>query len=209
MRLNLGIRRRLAALFDGDWRRIELLYSILFTLPGSPILYYGDEIGMGDNIWLDDRDGVRTPMQWEAGPNGGFSCGGIPLKCLYTPLIDDERFGYRIVNVASQRADQGSLWHTLRRMIAVRKGQHALGDGGCEFLPVVNPAGLALVRTNGGETILALHNLSALPQAIALDLSRWQEATVGNLLSARRFPTVGDRPYLVTFRPYEYLWLKL
>jgi maltose alpha-D-glucosyltransferase/alpha-amylase len=164
---------------------------------------------MGDNIWLDDRDGVRTPMQWDTRPNSGFSCGDIPPKRLYSPLIDDERFGYRNVNVASQRADQGSFWHTLRRMIAVRKGQHALGDGGCEFLPVVNPAGLALVRTNGGETILALHNLLALPQAIELDLSRWQEATVGNLLSARRFPTVGDRPYRITFRPYEYLWLKL
>lgn len=209
MRLNLGIRRRLATLLDGDRRRIELLYSILFTLPGSPILYYGDELGMGDNIWLDDRDGVRTPMQWDAGPNGGFSCGDIPPKGLYAPLIDDEHFGYRNVNVASQRADQGSLWHTLRRMIAVRKGQKALGRGGCEFLPTVNPAVLAMVRSNGGETILALHNLSALPQTIELDLSRWQEATEDNLLSARRFPPVGDRPYMVTFQPYEYLWLKL
>jgi len=188
MRLNQGVRRRLAALFDGDRRRIELLYSILFTLPGSPILYYGDEIGMGDNIWLDDRDGVRTPMQWDTRPNSGFSCGDIPPKRLYAPLIDDERFGYRNVNVASQRADQGSFWHTLRRMIAVRKRQHALGRGGCEFLPVVNLAVLALVRTSGGETILALHNLSALPQAIALDLNCWQGSVVNNLLATRRFP---------------------
>lgn len=209
MRLNLGIRRRLASLLDNDRRKIELLNSILFTLPGSPILYYGDEIGMGDNIWLDDRDGVRTPMQWDAGPNAGFSRRELPPEPLYAPLIDDERFGYQRVNVVSQRADPASLWHTLRRMIAVRKGHPAFGCGDYEFLPIGNLAVLALVRTCATETVLALHNLSVQPQTIRLDLGPFGRSSAGDLLSARQFPTVGDSPYPVTLDPYGYLWLKL
>ncbi|MBI3761327.1 MAG: maltose alpha-D-glucosyltransferase [Chloroflexi bacterium] len=177
MRLNLGIRRRLAPLLDGDRRKIELLNSLLFTLPGSPILYYGDEIGMGDNIWLDDRDGVRTPMPWD--------------------------------NVAGQRADDSSLWHTLRRMIAVRKEHRAFGRGGCEFLKIENRAVLAAVRAGDGETILAVHNLSPATQRILPDLRRWKSATVRDLLSGRSFPGVTDEPYAITLTPHEYLWLKL
>ena len=132
MRLNLGIRRRLAPLFDGDRRKIELANALLFALPGSPFLYYGDEIGMGDNIWLDDRAGMRTPLQWDDGPNAGFSTAAPTL--LYLPLIDDERFGYQRVNVRAQRADAGSLWHTLRKLLSVRKEHLAFGLGSFEFL---------------------------------------------------------------------------
>jgi maltose alpha-D-glucosyltransferase/alpha-amylase len=207
MRLNLGIRRRLAPLLDDDRRKVELAHSILFTLPGSPILYYGDEIGMRDNIWLDDRDGVRTPMQWGEGPNAGFSNAGP--EALYAPVIADERFGYQRVNVAAQRADAASLWHTLRRMIAVRQGHRAFGRGACEFLRIENRAVLATVRTAGDETILAVHNLSALPQHLQPDLRRWKGAKVSDLLSGRSFSDVMDEPYALALNSYEYLWLKL
>jgi len=209
MRLNLGIRRRLAPLLDGDRRKVELLSSILFTLPGAPIIYYGDEIGMGDNIWLDDRDGVRTPLQWDAGPNAGFSTRDVPPERLYAPLIADERFGYQRVNVAAQRADPDSLWHTLRRMIAVRKQQRAFGQGACEFLPVENRAALAVVRTFADETILAIHSLSPAEQHILLDLRRWSGARVHDLLAARTLREVTPDPHPLALPPYGYLWLKL
>jgi len=209
MRLNLGIRRRLAPLLDGDRRKVELLSSILFTLPGAPIIYYGDEIGMGDNIWLDDRDGVRTPLQWDAGPNAGFSTRDVPPERLYAPLIADERFGYQRVNVAAQRADPDSLWHTLRRMIAVRKQQRAFGQGACEFLPVENRAALAVVRTFAEETILAIHSLSPAEQHILLDLRRWSGARVHDLLAARTLREVTPDPHPLALPPYGYLWLKL
>jgi maltose alpha-D-glucosyltransferase/alpha-amylase len=209
MRLNLGIRRRLAPLLDGDRRKVELLSSILFTLPGAPIIYYGDEIGMGDNIWLDDRDGVRTPLQWDAGPNAGFSTRDVPPERLYAPVIADERFGYQRVNVAAQRADPDSLWHTLRRMIAVRKQQRAFGQGACEFLPVENRAALAVVRTFADETILAIHSLSPAEQHILLDLRRWSGARVHDLLAARTLREVTPDPHPLALPPYGYLWLKL
>ena len=209
MRLNLGIRRRLAPLLDGDRRKVELLSSILFTLPGAPIIYYGDEIGMGDNIWLDDRDGVRTPLQWDAGPNAGFSTRDVPPERLYAPLIADERFGYQRVNVAAQRADPDSLWHTLRRMIAVRKQQRAFGQGACEFLPVENRAALAVVRTFAEETILAIHSFSPAEQHILLDLRRWSGARVHDLLAARTLRQVTPDPHPLALPPYGYLWLKL
>ena len=209
MRLNLGIRRRLAPLLDGDRRTVELLSSILFTLPGAPIIYYGDEIGMGDNIWLDDRDGVRTPMQWDAGPNAGFSTRDVPPERLYAPVIADGRFGYQRVNVAAQRANPDSLWHTLRRMIAVRKQQRAFGQGACEFLPVENRAALAVVRVFAEETILAIHNLAPLAQSLALDLHRWSGARVHDLLAARTLREVTTDPHPLALPPYGYLWLKL
>ncbi|MBN2549328.1 MAG: maltose alpha-D-glucosyltransferase [Anaerolineales bacterium] len=206
MRLNLGIRRRLAPLLDGDQRKIELLYSILFSLPGSPILYYGDEIGMGENIWLEDRNGVRTPMQWDDSPNAGFST--APMEALYAPLIDDERFSYRQVNVAVQRRTRGSLWNVIRKMIAVRKEQPAFGCGACQTAAADNNLTvLALIRSWSGETILTLHNLSDQPQSVQLDLSCWAGAPVADLLSDRRFPVCGDEPYPVELGAYEYLWL--
>jgi maltose alpha-D-glucosyltransferase/alpha-amylase len=207
MRLNLGIRRRLMPLLDGDVSKIELLNSLLFTLPGSPILYYGDEIGMGDNIWLDDREGVRTPMQWEAGPNAGFSTAAADK--LYLPVIDDERFGCQHVNVAAQRADSHSLWHTLRRMMAVRKAHRAFGWGRCEFLDAGDRAVLAALRADGQETILAINNLSPFPHNLRFDLSRWQGARVRDLLSGRAFPNALENPYPLTLQAHEYLWLNL
>jgi maltose alpha-D-glucosyltransferase/alpha-amylase len=207
MRLNLGIRRRLAPLLDGDRRKIELANALLFALPGSPILYYGDEIGMGDNIWLDDRDGVRTPMQWNAGPNAGFSTASPGV--LYAPLIDDERFGYRRVNVAAQRADAGSLWHTLRELLSIRKAHPAFGRGSYEFLDSGNRSVLAVVRAHGAQVILAVSNLSPLPQHIRLDLRRWRGASVRSLVADRAFPNVPGDSWALTLLPYEYLWLEL
>ncbi len=204
MRLNLGIRRRLAPLLDGDRRKIELLNSILFTLPGSPILYYGDEIGMGDAIWLDDRDGVRTPMQWDGGQNAGFST--APPEKLYASPVDDEQFSYHHVNVAAQRADPGSLWNTLRRMIAVRKQEPALGCGNCQILPIENRAVLGLVRSCDGQSVLALHNMSAHPQTVELSSQRGQAA---RLLSSHPHPDALDLSHALTLNPYEYLWLKV
>jgi maltose alpha-D-glucosyltransferase/alpha-amylase len=204
MRLNLGIRRRLAPLLGGDRRKIELLSSILFTLPGSPTLYYGDEIGMGDNIWLDDRDGVRTPMQWDGGQNAGFSA--APPEKLYASPVDDERFSYLSVNVAAQRADPDSLWNTLHRMIAVRKQEPAFGCGECQFLPIENRAVLGLVRTCDGQRALALHNLSANPQTVEFSSQRGQAV---RLLSSHPHPDALDPSRALTLNPYEYLWLKV
>jgi maltose alpha-D-glucosyltransferase/alpha-amylase len=207
MRLNLGIRRRLAPLLDGDRRKIELLNSILFSLPGSPIVYYGDEIGMGDDIWRDDRNGVRTPMQWEASPQSGFST--APVNKLYALPIDDEHYGYQRLNVAAQRADPGSLWHTVRRMIAIRKGQRAFGWGGCEFIPLPGRAVLAFLRIYQDEAVLALHNLSTQPQAIEIDLPRWRGVRAEPLLVTQAHPAALKVPFKLTLRPYEYLWLSL
>jgi len=207
MRLNLGIRRRLAPLLDGDRRKIELANAVLFALPGSPFLYYGDEIGMGDNIWLNDRDGVRTPMQWDSSPNAGFST--APADRLYAPVVDDAVFGCQRVNVAALRADAGSLWHTLRKLLSVRKEHPAFGQGSFEFLENANRAVLALARTCEAETIVALNNLSPLPQQVQLDLHRWQGMRVRDLLADRVFPSVPDHPEVLTLQPYEYAWLEL
>ena len=181
--------------------------SILFTLPGSPTLYYGDEIGMGDAIWLDDRDGVRTPMQWNGGQNAGFST--APPEKLYASPVDDERFSYHHVNVAVQRADPDSLWNALRRMIAVRKQEPALGCGDCRFLPIENHAVLGLVRTCDGQSALALHNMSALPQTVEFTSQRGQRLRATYLLSARPRPDALDLSHALTLNPYEYLWLGL
>ncbi len=207
MRLNLGIRRRLAPLLDGDRRKIELANALLFALPGSPFLYYGDEIGMGDNIWLEDRDGVRTPMQWDVGPNAGFST--APADKLYAPVIDDAVFGYRRVNVAAQRAEAGSLWQTLRKMLSVRKEQPALSQGSYEFLESGNRSVLAVLRARDADTILAVHNLSSQAQPIQLDLRRWKGMRVRNLLSDRVLPDVSDKAEALTLQPYQYTWLEL
>ncbi len=206
MRLNLGIRRRLAPLLDNDRRKIELANSLLFTLPGSPVIYYGDEIGMGDNIGLPDRTGLRTPMQWTDGPNAGFS--PSPAERLYAPVVDGEYSPLR-VNVAAQRRDPGSLYHTIRRMIAVRKAHPVFGWGRCEFLPAASGAVLALARTFDDETILALHNLSADPQTAALDLSRWGEMQPVDLLSPGRSCDRVQGPFTFRLEPYEYRWIQL
>jgi maltose alpha-D-glucosyltransferase/alpha-amylase len=169
-------------LLGGDRRKIELAYALLLSLPGSPIVYYGDEIGMGDNIWLNDRDGVRTPMQWDASANAGFANADVPPERLYAPLITDERFGYHRVNVAAQRADPHSFWHTLRQMLALRKAHPAFSAGAVEFLDFENVAVLGIKRLHPTETILALHNLSAETQTVNV-IGAWHEIISDRALS--------------------------
>ncbi len=207
MRLNLGIRRRLAPLLENHRGRLELAHSLLFTLPGSPVLYYGDEIGMGDNIWLEDRDGVRTPMQWTAGPNAGFS--SADPAALYVPVIDDEVYGYQKVNVEAQRADPGSLLNRIRQMIRIRKAQRALSRGDCRFLTPENRAILAYLRSCGSETVLVVNNLSARPQVADLDLEAWTGRRPDDLVGAGRFPPITSPLHRLGLEGYGYRWLKL
>ncbi len=189
MRLNLGIRRRLAPLLDNDRRKIELLVSLLFTLPGSPILYYGDEIGMGDNIYLGDRNGVRTPMQWTGDRNAGFS--RADAARLYLPMIVDPVYGYQGINVEAQLRTPSSLLHWMRRIIAVRKKTRVFGRGTLRFLRPMNDSVLAHVRSHEGETVLAVHNLSASAQPVELDLRAMGPAHPGR--DARRQPVPHHR----------------
>ncbi|MBZ0309261.1 MAG: maltose alpha-D-glucosyltransferase [Anaerolineae bacterium] len=207
MRLNLGIRRRLAPLMDNDRRRIELLNAELFTLPGSPILYYGDEIGMGDNIWLFDRNGVRTPMQWDASPNAGFSTSD-PNQ-LYQPVIDDEVYGYQKVNVQAQRADPNSLYNTLKHMIRVRKQHETFGLGTFRFCLPDNEAVLAYLREYEGERILCVFNLSDQEETAHFDGLDCVGQTPVNILTDETLPPVQQNGYILTLAPYAYLWLKL
>ena len=219
MRLNLGIRRRLAPLLDNDRARIELANSLLFTLSGAPVIYYGDEIGMGDNIWLHDRDGVRTPMQWTAGPHAGFSTRPVvdAATDLYAPVIDDEVYGYRRVNVQAQQADPGSLLQQMKEMIRVRKSQPALARGDVEFLDAAhagkpgenNDAVLACLRAVDGETVLAIHNLSDRPQTVELDLSALAGTVPQDLFNGEQLAPVGADPYALHLERYEYGWLRL
>ncbi len=207
MRLNLGIRRRLAPLLGNDRSRIELANSLLFTLPGSLVLYYGDEIGMGDNIWLADRDGVRTPMQWSSGPNAGFS--PAPAFALSDPVIDDETYGFQRLNVAAQQADPNSLLKRMREMIRVRKAHPAFGRGDLSFLAAPDPAVLAFVRADPSETILAIHNLAENRRETRLDLAAFAGQSPVDLFSGQRLPTVAADPYALTLPPYGYRWLRL
>jgi maltose alpha-D-glucosyltransferase/alpha-amylase len=204
MRLNLGIRRRLAPLLEHDPRKIRLAHSLLFTLPGSPILYYGDEIGMGDNIWLDDRNGVRTPMQWEPGETAGFS--EAPAESLYAPVIKDEVYGPAKVNVELQRAQPDSLLNTIRHMIAIRKGQPAFGRGEFEWMDVENPGIAAFRRTHEDASVLAIHNLSDREQALLLSIKK-SVTSMTDLLTQRNFAPAGETLQL-TLEPYQYVWLK-
>jgi maltose alpha-D-glucosyltransferase/alpha-amylase len=207
MRLNLGIRRRLAPLLDNDRARIELANSLLFTLPGAPVVYYGDEIGMGDNIWLDDRDGVRTPMQWSGAANAGFSV--ADPGTLYCPAIDDGVYGYRRVNVEAQRADPDSLWNRMREMIRIRKAHPALGRGGVRFLEPDNRAVLAYLRTEGDETVLSINNLSPERQTFALDGGIPPGTSATDLLSGKKLPPIESIPRSLTLERYGFAWLKL
>ena len=201
MRCNLGIRRRLAPLLGGEQRLIELANSILFTLPGSPILYYGDEIGMGDNIWLADRNGVRTPMQWDSTSNAGFSTS----PNLFSPVIQSEPFSPRQVNFEDQRSDQNSLWHRIRKMIAVRKENHILNYGEYRWVDCQNNHAFAFYRHSGQEQILLIHNLSSESQQVSLTLDKDKEGLM-NLLTGQKFPIEGDL-LDIELEPYQYLWL--
>ncbi|HEY4345418.1 MAG TPA: maltose alpha-D-glucosyltransferase [Parvibaculum sp.] len=206
-RLNLGIRRRLAPLLQRDRRRIELMTSLLLSLPGTPIIYYGDEIGMGDNIHLGDRHGVRTPMQWSADRNGGFSRAD-PEK-LVLPLIMDSLYGYEAVNVEAQSRDPHSLLNWTRRMLATRRQQKAFGRGALTFLRPGNRKVLAYLREHEGTSILCVVNLSRTPQAVELDLSRFAGYVPVEMTGASPFPEIGQLTYLLTLPPYGFYWFEL
>jgi maltose alpha-D-glucosyltransferase/alpha-amylase len=206
-RINVGIRRRLAPLMDNDRRKIELMNSLLFSFPGTPILYYGDEIGMGDNIYLGDRTGVRTPMQWTPDRNGGFSRTD-PAK-LYAPMIMDPVYGYEAVNVEAQSRSLSSLLSATKRLISVRKSTLAFGRGSMTFIRPANRAVLAYVREYKGEVILCVANLSRSAQATELDLSPWKERVPLEMLGRTRFPAIGELPYMITLAPYGFYWFEL
>ena len=205
MPLNLGIRRRLAPLLDNDRRKIEVANSILFTLPGAPIIYYGDEIGMGDNIFLFDRNGVRTPMQWNAEAGAGFSSGEP-----WAPLIDDDEYGYQKINVAAQQNDPDSMFSTIKHFVATRKATPVLGEGACDFLPLTNKAVLAYLRATADTTVLAVHNLTGKAQTVSYDLSDYAGRTPKELLGHRdSLSEISTIPYKIELQPFDYLWLKL
>ena len=207
MRLNLGIRRRLAPLLDNDRRRIELMNGMLLSLPGTPVIYYGDEIGMGDNIFLGDRNGVRTPMQWDGSWNAGFS--SADPESLYAALILNPVYGYPAVNVASQRRSQHSLLSWMRRILQVRKSTSIFGRGSMEILYPANHRVLAYLRQLGRETVLIVNNLSASAQAVELDLSRFKGNILVEMFGRNIFPRVGELPYLLTLGPYQFFWFRL
>ena len=207
MKLNLGIRRRLAPLLDNDLRRIELLNCLLLTLPGSPIIYYGDEIGMGDNVYLGDRNGVRTPMQWSSDRNAGFSTAAEGT--LYLPVIADPVYGYQAVNVAAQMRQPASLLSTMRRLIAARRTSPVFGRGTIEFLRPRNAKVLAYLRRHGRETVLIVANLSGAPQPVELDLAEFAGIRPLEMLGDTVFPPIQAAPYVVSIGPHGYYWFRL
>ena len=206
-RVNVGIRRRLAPMMENDRPRIELLNSLLMSMPGTPIIYYGDEIGMGDNIFLGDRDAVRTPMQWTSDRNAGFSR-AEPAR-LYLPPIMDPVYGYESVNVEAQGRSVGSLLSWMKRLISVRKAHKAFGRGTMEFLHPGNRKVLAYLREHDEESILCVANLSRSAQPVELDLSRFRGRVPVELLGGSSFPTVGDLPYMVTLPGHSFYWFRL
>jgi maltose alpha-D-glucosyltransferase / alpha-amylase len=207
MRINLGIRRRLAPLLDNGRRQIEMMTSLLFSMPGTPVLYYGDEIGMGDNIYLGDRNGVRTPMQWNGDRNAGFS--RADWARLYSPVTMDPVYGYQAVNVEAQGRTPTSLLHWTKRMIAVRKRYKAFGRGTIRFLHPENQKILAYLREYDNETLLCVVNLSRFVQYAELDLSEFAGWKPVELVGEIRFPLIGDLSYLLTFGPHTFYWFRL
>jgi maltose alpha-D-glucosyltransferase/alpha-amylase len=207
MKANIGIRRRLAPLLENDINQIELFTALLLSLPGSPVLYYGDEIGMGDNIWLGDRDGVRTPMQWTPDRNAGFST--CDPGRLYLPVNMDSIYGFQVTNVESQTRNSSSLLHWMRRMIRVRKANPAFGLGTFHDIGGSNPSVLAFVRTFGDDIVLCVNNLSRFPQAVELDLRPWEGAEPIELMGDTRFPAIGELSYLLTLAGHGFYWLRI
>ena len=220
MKVNIGIRRRLAPLLDADRRVAELFHAMLFSLPGSPIMYYGDEIGMGDNVYLGDRDGVRTPMQWSPDRNAGFS--SADFAQLYLPPLMDPVYGYQAVNVEAQMRNPSSFLHWVRRMLHVRRQHAVFGTGRFEPISVDNPSVLAYVRDQPealsedpsqpehvGDTVLCVHNLSRFAQPVELPLARYEGRQPIELLGRVPFPRIGQLPYLLTLAPYGFLWFDL
>jgi maltose alpha-D-glucosyltransferase/alpha-amylase len=202
MRLNLGIRRRLAPLLDNDRHKIELANSLLFSLPGVPIIYYGDEIGMGDNIWLPDRDGVRTPMQWDDSPSAGFSSAAE----LYSPIIDQPPYSYQAINVQAEKDDPVSLWHAIRKMIELRKAHPVLGEGGLSWLETGTPAILAFKRLSAQEKLVVVNNLGPSSQEVTLELETDQ--LLWTDLFTMQTSVASNNHLHLHLGPYQYLWLE-
>ena len=207
MKMNVGIRRRLAPLLDGGRGPIELFHALLFSLPGSPVMYYGDELGMGDNVFLGDRDGVRTPMQWNPDRNAGFS--RADFAQLYLPLIMDPVYGYQAVNVEAQQRHPNSLLHWVRNLVHIRKQHPVFGSGTFEALEPSNPKVLAFLRHDADDDVLVVANLSATAQPVELDLSRYLGRVPVELLGGTPFPPVGEWSYLLTLGPHGFYWFKL
>ena len=204
MKSNVGIARRLAPLLENSRDQIELFTGLLLSLPGSPVLYYGDEIGMGDNIYLGDRDGVRTPMQWNADRNAGFSTAD-PQK-LYLPTILDPVYGYQAINVEAQMRSTSSLLNWTRNMLAVRKQHPVFGMGSYDELSTSNPSVLAFVREFGDDKVLCVNNLSRFPQPVELDLQSFQGRIPVEMTGHVRFPRIGELPYLLSLPGHGFLW---
>jgi maltose alpha-D-glucosyltransferase / alpha-amylase len=207
MRINIGIRRRLAPLMDNDRRRIELLNGMLMSMPGTPVIYYGDEIGMGDNIYLGDRNGVRTPMQWDGHWNAGFS--STDPERLYAPIISNPVYGYQAVNVDSQKRSEHSLLSWMKHLIQVRKSSQVFSRGTIEFLDPPNHRVLAYVRELGNERVLAVNNLSSTSQAVELNLKKYKGSIPIEMSGKTIFPRVTELPYLLTMGPYQFYWFRL
>jgi len=206
-RLNLGIRRRLAPLLDNDRRKMELMNGMLMSLPGTPIIYYGDEIGMGDNVNLGDRNGVRTPMQWSGSWNGGFSA--ADPETLYAPLLLNPVYGFPAINVLSQKRFDHSLLSWMKLLIRVRKSNPVLCRGAIEFLYPANHRVLAYLRKLGNETVLVVNNLSSKAQALELDLKAYRGNILIEMFGRNIFPRIGELPYLLTLGPYQFYWFRL
>ena len=206
-RINLGIRRRLAPLLENDRSRIELMNSLLLSMPGTPVLYYGDEIGMGDNIFLGDRDGVRTPMQWTSDRNGGFS--RADPQRLYLPPIQDPIYGYEAVNVEAQSREPSSLMNWTKRLLAVRSGSHAFGRGRFTMLHPGNRKVLAYVRDHLDDVILCVFNVSRVAQPVELALEAYKGRVPVEMLGRSAFPPIGDLPYMLTLPAYGFFWFRL
>ncbi len=206
-RINLGIRRRLAPLLEGDRRRIELMNSMLMSLPGSPFIYYGDEIGMGDNVFLRDRNGVRTPMQWSGGWNGGFST--ADPERLWLPMVSNAVYGYQAVNVEAQRRNGSSLLYWMQRLVRVRKSSRVFGRGNIAFLHPANHRVLAYTRSLGEETVLVVHNLASTAQSVELDLAAFGGAIPVEMFGGSIFPRIRQQPYPMTLGPYGFFWFRL
>jgi maltose alpha-D-glucosyltransferase/alpha-amylase len=207
MRINVGIRRRLSPLMESGRRQIELMNALLMSMPGTPIIYYGDELGMGDNIYLGDRNGVRTPMQWSADRNAGFS--EADTAALYAPLIVDPPYGYHTVNVAAQERVPTSLLRWMRRLIGVRQEYQAFGRGTWEPVDAANRRVLVFLRCYRDEKILCVNNLSRFAQFVELDLRDFTGLVPLELWSKNAFPRIGELPYLLTLGPHNFLWFRL
>ena len=206
-RINLGIRRRLAPLLEGDRRRVELMNSLLLSMPGSPVIYYGDEIGMGDNIHLGDRNGVRTPMQWSPDRNGGFS--RVEPAALSLPAAMDPLYGYQAVNVEAQRRDQHSILNWTRRMLTVRRSHPTFGRGTLTLLSPKNRKVLAYIREYDDDTVLCVVNLAHSLEAVELDLSQFSGRVPVELSAGSQFPPIGELTYLLTVPPFGFYWFAL